>query len=327
MRGPTTVVALVIAVAAGAGMMALYQSHKAQGASSESREEPIVAASRVTGGVEGPVVVLDTEEIRRIGLETAVLGSASAAPLLRLFGEVIEEPERIASVRAPLAGRLSAPAGRSWPSLGDRVAADEPLAQVSDARPLSAPIGGVVTRVGARPGEIVEQGQLLLEVVDRSRPVVRVIWSDAAGERPRPTILLGPGGRGSHIPARLIGPAAEADPLTRRPAFLYRADRAWPGAAPGSPVGALVSTSEEAVTGALVPDRAVVQWEGLVWAYRTGGDGRFERRPVLVDRPVPNGWVVTGSLAPGDTVVVTGAQELLSEEFRAGVTVGDESGE
>jgi hypothetical protein len=185
----------------------------------------------------------------------------------------------------------------------------------------------VVTRIGARPGEIVEQGQLLLEVVDRSRPVVRVTWSDAAGERPRPTVLLAPGGRGSHIPARLIGPAAEADPLTRRPAFLYRADRAWPGAAPGSPVGALVSTGGEAVAGALVPDRAVVQWEGLTWAYRTEGDGRFERRPVPVDRPVPNGWVVTGSLAPGDTVVVTGAQELLSEEFRAGVTVGDESGE
>jgi hypothetical protein len=32
-------------------------------------------------------------------------------------------------------------------------------------------------------------------------------------------------------------------------------------------------------------------------------------------------------LAPGDTVVVTGAELLLSEEFRARVTVGDESGE
>jgi biotin carboxyl carrier protein len=327
MRGWTTAVALVIAVAAGAGMMALYRNHEAEDASPEGREEPIVAPSRVTMGGEGPVVVLDTGDIRRIGLETAVLGTASATPLLRLFGEVIEEPERIASVRAPLAGRLAAPDGRAWPSLGDRVAAGEPLAQVSDARPLPAPIGGVVTRMGARPGEIVEQGQLLLEIVDRSRPVVRVIWNEAAGERPRSTILLAPGGRGSHLTARLIGPAAEADPLTRRPAFLYRAERAWPGAAPGSPVGALVSTGGEALAGALVPDRAVVQWEGIAWAYRAGGNGRFERRPVPVDRPVPNGWVVTGSLSPGDTVVVTGAQELLSEEFRAGVTVGDESGE
>jgi hypothetical protein len=318
---------LVIAVAAGAGMMALYRNHETEDGSPGSREEPIVAPSRVTKGDGGPVVVLDTGDIRRIGLETAVLGAASAAPLLRLFGEVIEEPERIASVRAPLAGRLSAPAGGSWPSLGDRVAAGEPLAQVSDARPLPAPIGGVVTRTGARPGEIVEQGQLLLEVVDRSHPVVRITWNDAAGERPRPTILLAPGGRSSHITARLIGPAAEADPLTRRPAYLYRADRAWPGAAPGSPVGALVSTGGEAVAGALVPDRAVVQWEGLAWAYRATSGRRFERRPVPVDRPVPNGWVVTGGLAPGDTIVVTGAQELLSEEFRAGVTVGDESGE
>jgi biotin carboxyl carrier protein len=327
MRGWGTVLAVLIALAAGAGMMALYRNHRSEDGAAADREEPIVAPSRVTRGENGPVVALDTGEIRRIGLETEVLGSASASPLVRLFGEVIEEPERIAAVRAPLAGRLSAAGGRAWPSLGDRVKAGEPVAQVSDARPLTAPIGGVVTRTGARPGEIVEQGQLLLEVVDRSRPVVRVTWNEAAGDRPSRTVLIAPGDRGSRILARLVGPAAEADPLTRRPAFLYRADRAWAGAAPGSPVGALVPSGGKALSGALLPERAVVQWEGLAWAYRARGVGRFERRPVSVDRPVPDGWVVTGDLVPGDTVVVTGAQELLSEEFRAGVTVGDESGE
>jgi hypothetical protein len=48
---------------------------------------------------------------------------------------------------------------------------------------------------------------------------------------------------------------------------------------------------------------------------------------LATDRPTPGGWIAGAPLAAGDTVVVTGAEELLSEEFRARVTVGDEAGE
>jgi hypothetical protein len=48
---------------------------------------------------------------------------------------------------------------------------------------------------------------------------------------------------------------------------------------------------------------------------------------VATDHPVPGGWLTGPPLAAGDTVVLRGAEELLSEEFRARVTVGDESGE
>ena len=76
-----------------------------------------------------------------------------------------------------------------------------------------------------------------------------------------------------------------------------------------------------------MPDEAVVQWDGLAWAYRSRGEGSFERVAVPTDRPIAGGWIAPRGLSPGDTVVVTGAQELLSEEFRARVSVGDEAGE
>jgi hypothetical protein len=79
--------------------------------------------------------------------------------------------------------------------------------------------------------------------------------------------------------------------------------------------------------GALVPDRAVVQWEGLAWAYLQRGPGAYVRVRVPTDRPAPGGWIAGPPLAAGDTVVLSGVQELLSEEFRARVTVGEESGE
>jgi hypothetical protein len=58
-----------------------------------------------------------------------------------------------------------------------------------------------------------------------------------------------------------------------------------------------------------------------------GKPGRFLRVPVATTHPVPGGWLVTAGVVPGDRVVSRGAGQLLSEEFRARITVGEEVGE
>jgi biotin carboxyl carrier protein len=288
----------------------------------EDRESPIVAASRVREDQGEARVVLDSAEVARVGIAVAPLRPAENGAELRIPGEVVEEPERTAAIRAPVAGRLMEVQRSRWPALGARVVAGAELGQVSDARPLVAPIAGVVTRVGARPGEIVTEGQMLLELADRSRPVVRLTWPSPDG--PPHRLALGAGAH--HIQADLIGPAPAADPLTRQAVYLYRARGSWPGAVPGTLVDAVVPQGRTAA-GVLVPDRAVVQWDGLAWAYRQRAPGRYLRVRVPTDHAARGGWIAGAPLAPGDTVVVTGAEELLSEEFRARVTVGDESGE
>ena len=321
------VVPILLAAAAAVVLVVLYRNHRREVAHEAEREAPVVAPSRVREEAGAAVVTLDSAERRRIGLAVAALEAVSSAPEQRFPGELVAESERAAVLRAPVAGRFTVPAGARWPGLGERVPAGVAIAQVSDARPLSLPIAGVVTRVGAQPGALVEAGQALLEVADYSRPLVRVAWLAAAGAAPSPKVSLSPDGGATRVPARLVGPAPEADPVTRRAAYLYRAERAWPGATPGTPVIALVPGGGRASAGALVPDAAVVQWEGLAWLYRRRGADHFERVRVPTDRPVSAGWIAGPPLAPGDTVVVKGAQELLSEEFRARVTVGDESGE
>jgi multidrug efflux pump subunit AcrA (membrane-fusion protein) len=316
------VVLVLVAVLAGA---LILRSGRGNDREEETDEEaPIVAPSRVAEREGEPRVVLDSGEVRRLGLTTAELAPAEARGGRRLPGQVIPEPERTVTVRAPLAGRLTVARGGRWPSLGERLQAGAPLGRVSDAQPLSVPIAGTVTAVGARPGEIVEAGQMLLELADNSHPVVRVAWPADAG-RPADRVALLPGG-GSPVEAALIGPAPEADPLTRQPAYLYRARARWAGALPGTPVTASVPDGAK-VQGVLVPDAAVVQWEGLAWAYLRRGPGEYTRVRVPTEQPAPGGWVVGPPLAAGDSVVVTGVQELLSEEFRARVTVGEESGE
>ena len=328
MRPRVAIVLLVIlALIVGAFAIRRETGSRAEQDSAEEAdpEDPIVAPSRVVSGEGEARVVLDTAEIRRIGLTTAVLAGAAAEAGRRLTGQVVPEPERTVTLRAPVSGRLTAAENGRWPTLGQPLAAGVTIGRVSDAQPLTVPIAGVVTNVGARPGEIVEAGQVLLELADNTRPVVRIAWPDDAG-RARNRLILLPAGGEARIEAVLIGPAAEADPLTRLPAYLYRARHRWSGAVPGTPVPAMVPEGGK-TEGALVPDRSVVQWEGLAWAYVQRGSGAYARVRVPTDRPAPGGWVAGPPLAAGDTVVVTGVQELLSEEFRARVTVGEESGE
>jgi hypothetical protein len=321
------VVPIALALAAAAGLVMLFRDHQRKVALEAEREQPVVASSRMRDEAGIVVVRLDSAEVRRVGVRVAALHAVTRAPEERLPGQVVAESERVAVLRAPVAGRFTVPAGARWPGLGERVAAGVEIAQVSDARPLSLPIAGVVTHVGAQPGALVAAGQALLEVTDYSRPLVRVAWLEPAGSAPVATLSLSAGMGTERVAARLVGPAPDADPLTRRPAYLYRAERSWPGATPGTPVLALVPGGGPSSAGVLVPDSAVVQWEGLAWAYLQRSPGRFERVRVPADHPAPGGWIAGPPLGPGDTVVVRGAQELLSEEFRARVTVGDESGE
>jgi biotin carboxyl carrier protein len=315
----------IVVIGLAAWLIVRYREHRREVSLEAQRDAPVVAASRVTERDGAAVVALDSAEARRVGLTLAALRAAPAEREARFPAEIVPEAERVSVLRAPIAGRFTLPPGARWPGLGERVRAGEAIAQVSDARPLTLPIGGVVTRVGAQPGALVEAGQALLEVADYSHPLVRVGWSGDGAPPARLSIAADE--RGPRVTARLVGPAPEPDPVTRRAAYLYRAARGWPGGTPGAAALAIAMTPAAGAGGALIPDSAVVQWEGLAWVYRQRDAGRFERVRVETTSPVPGGWAAGAPFAAGDSVVIRGAQELLSEEFRARVTVGDESGE
>jgi biotin carboxyl carrier protein len=304
-------------------------------------------------------VALGDAARRRAGIETRALGAGSGANLVHLVGTLIADPTRVTTIQAPISGRLVVGQSGRWPGYGDRVAAGSELARVSDAKPLVADREGTVTKVGAQPGQLVQAGQVLLELTDFGEPLARIIWR-SDGPLPAPATLQvaplaaidarrSPAG-GQWVTARLVGPAADADSLTHFPMYLYRAPRGWPGAAPGTPVVATVPARGAPTRGLFVPTGAVVQWEGFAWVYvehrshapsaDTAGrpvagpaghaaDVTYVRHRVDTTHPVDGGWLVEshpndGDLTSGDAVVVRGAQQLLSEEFKSRATTVDE---
>jgi biotin carboxyl carrier protein len=311
------------------------------------------AQSASSTGVE-----LDAAARRRAGIETQNLNAGAGADVVRVPGTLIADPSRVTTIQSPISGRHTILPNAKWPGYGERVADGAVLGQVSDARPLTADRGGTVTKVGAQPGELVQAGQVLLELTDFGQPMARVVWRAGAPTPAPATVQIAPltavsGGRTSGtswMVAHLVGPAADADSLTHLPMYLYRAPRGWPGAAPGTPVVVAIAGGGAPTRGLFVPAAAVVQWEGLAWAYveeeadaapsdtaghpvpaPSGHPGKtvFVRHRVDTGHPVDGGWIVASEsdshgLSRGDAIVVRGAQQLLSEEFKSRATTGDE---
>ncbi len=302
-------------------LLALAACAERGGGDDDEREAAPPPALAQVGEEAG--LTVDSVTRARIGLTTAPLAAITTRPELELAGVVVPDPGATATLRANVSGRLAAAEGTTWPRIGQALTAGQAVAQVGDALPLNAPRGGTVVAVHAYPGQVVQAGDPLLDLADYAAALVRVPWSGEGA--PPPTASVEPAGGGARRAASLAGPAPEADPLTGAAAWLYRVSGG--GLRPGLALTVHVPSSVAPEHGVLVPDAAVVQWDALAWAYVEREPGAFVRVRVPTTTAGAGGWVVTTGLTAGDRVVVTGAELLLSEEFRARIVVGEEVGE
>jgi hypothetical protein len=127
------------------------------------------------------------------------------------------------------------------------------------------------------------------------------------------------GGRQS---ARYVSAAGQTDPSIQGVSLLYRG-AASTGLLPGMALLALLP-SGPAQAGAVVPESAIVWWQGRAWAYAQAAPDRFARREIATSQPAPGGGYLVREPPAGTPVVVAGAQALLSEEFRSQIQVGEE---
>jgi hypothetical protein len=122
--------------------------------------------------------------------------------------------------------------------------------------------------------------------------------------------------------ARLLGPLPQVNPQIQGVSFLYLVF-SRPGMAAGMNLSVLVPVGP-LLRGSVVPESAVVWWEGKTWAYQESSDNTFTRREVPTDNPLRGGYFVPARvLAPQTKLVTAGAQALLSEEFRSQIQQED----
>ena len=144
--------------------------------------------------------------------------------------------------------------------------------------------------------------------------LVQLSWGSQQGDPPASIKVTQAGTPDRAVVAQYVSPALQADSEVAGRTFWYRA----PGA--GLRVGMrLAATLEDASgvrNGVSVPFTAPVWHGGKAWIYIKRDDELFERREVATGESTGDGWFNSSPFKPGDMVVVSGAQLLLSEEFR-----------
>ena len=161
---------------------------------------------------------------------------------------------------------------------------------------------------------VVEDPPPLDRVFDQREFLVQVTLPvGAVSAGPETVSLELPGSE--YAQAKLVSAFPRVDPRIQGASFLYLAQNHF-ALAPGLNVSARLPVGG-LVRGVLVPQRSVVRWQGNAWVYEELSPGHFVRREIPTDTVLANGVLVSGSLSPGHRIVATGAQALLSEEFRS----------
>lgn len=122
--------------------------------------------------------------------------------------------------------------------------------------------------------------------------------------------------------ARLISASPRASPQAPGDTWYFRA--AANGLRVGTRVHVRVPGGGEQEVGVALPSRAVVWHAGRPWIYLRKTPELFVRRPVDDAQPHGDGWFTADTALEREWIAGTGAQTLLSEEFRAQIPDEDD---
>ncbi len=121
--------------------------------------------------------------------------------------------------------------------------------------------------------------------------------------------------------ATLISPAPRTDARLQGTSYFYSS--AAPSLLPGMNITAYLPYGEK-TQGVVIPASAVVWWQGKAWIYVQEGAQHYVRQEIPTDNPIEDGWFASRAFKAGEKIVVTGAQMLLSQEFRSQIQSGEE---
>lgn len=144
---------------------------------------------------------------------------------------------------------------------------------------------------------------------------IDLLPGETTAEMPKTVRLTAMTGEEASFDAEVIGPAPSADPQTQTRAVLALSPSN--GIPAGTLLNAFVTAAGPAGKGFLLPRSAILRHDGEAFVWLQTGDDKFERRRVELGRVMDDGILAASGVAEADRVVVTGGQQLLSDELKA----------
>lgn len=343
------VLASLIAVAVMVILITAFMRGRQEEAAEAEQEHPPAAPSRV--GTEGgqTFITIDTSTQSKSGIETRRLGSRSQHQELRANAIVlsvqgltqlrtsylsdlaqIDKAKAALEASQPEYERLKQLYEDNQNAAAKAVQAAEATLHSDQVNLRAANEALHLNQALARQtwgdviGELVNNGSPVFDrILAQKDLLLQVSFSaEVSADTPSASVQL-PSGKTQT--AEFISAYPTVDPRIQSASSLYITP-ATPELAPGMTLSVLLPTGPS-LRGIMVPSAAIVWWQGKAWAYVQSGSERFARREVPTDTPVSGGWFVSAGFQPDEKVVIRGAQELLSEEFRSQIQSLYEGGE
>ena len=163
---------------------------------------------------------------------------------------------------------------------------------------------------------IVERSTVVTRLIERTDFLVQVTLPPGETLKGRPdTAFAEVPPQSERVALRYVSPGTRTDQRIQGVSLFYLVS-GDSGLLPGMSTLAFI-TADRAVEGILVPEDAVVHWQGGAWFYREVGEDGFARHPLPPNAAMSADAYVVGDLGQETEIVVGGAQALLSEEARA----------
>ena len=304
-------------------------------------EDEHPAPSRVSALEVENAVTLDEEARTRAGVEVASLTGISYRQEVKAFGTILDLQGLIDLRNGYATARAGAEKGRAGLEASrrayervktlhddDRNASDRALQEAeaawrSDRAEAQAAQEALQSAEGTAQQHwggtlahwLADGGPALDRLMRQEEGLIQATLPAGVRIPSAPDTALIQAADGTRVAATLVSPAPRTDPRLQGMSFFYRAPVAM-GLLPGMnavaylPVGPMTQ-------GVIVPAPAVIWWQGKAWVYAQKDPTHFVRREVSTETPAGEGWFVSSGMSAGDRIVVSGAQTLLSEEFRS----------
>lgn len=329
----TRILVPVVIVAAIAALVFGYVQMSKEQAADKEADQPIAAPSRVHTGTDSETIItLDAKTQQLVGLKTSRLAAATLWPESKAWGRVLDSAKLVSLhndvVEARAALEASKPEYERLRKLSAQDNASLHALETAEAQ-MKRDQGALATaesQLAAASSAVVMRASadFFRSLAERNSVLVRLDLpaGEPAAEAPTGAQLQMPGA-GHSVAADFAGRAATTDPEEQGLGFIFLVTNAPPALTPGLAVNGFLQLPGEPLHGVVVPDNAVVRSDERAWIYIQTKATKFARREILLNHPAPGGWFETNNVAPGDKIVVTGAQSLLSEERKSQIKLED----
>jgi hypothetical protein len=335
--GAMAVVIAVLAVAL------VYFARDELGLTAERPEEEIATPSAVGEAGGFATVSVSAESQKASGIATAALEAARSSAAAEVYGVVVNlQPlfelrgRYLAALAERRALRAAAGNGRAEYERLKQLYADdrnvsERVVQAAEAqwKADEARVQGAEQSAESIRDEIrAAWGPTITEwTIDPEEPrfaslaaqravIVQIAFPhDLQSHAGRTSLSITPiASRAAQLTARYLSPAPQTDASLPGATYFYLVE--GQALRTGMRVAGQLQLGGKTREGVALPEAAVVWHGGRAWAYVREEPTTFMRRPVSTAEEIGNAWFNAEGFEPGEQVVVSGAQLLLSEELK-----------